>query len=635
MPFQRSTLGLALVLFAVVDGRAAERIPVDAFFQNPEIASPIVSPGGRYVAFLSPVEGRISVILLDLSTGKVEPVTRAYDADITEIFWKGDDRIVCSADPNGRESPAIFTYQLATKSVKILAEPLHEHRPDAAFAWIVDRLDSNPTHILVYGRTMTRGWTVGLFDVNLLSADRFRVFGYDPDTTEWAADGNGDVRYRVRQDGSRTIHEVRPEAASGWKPIAEFGDGIDPDLSPVRFVAFAAGDRSAFLTRADREGHDALYRLDLETREWGPPLFRSENGPIAAVRLSWDHARVEGVRYGPEERDYKWLDPRLAKVFEALRASFPAHDDITIESADRNENIFTVSVRSDLNPGEYYLLDLRGKTQLVQLGRRYPRIPCNQLRPMKPIEFRARDGLTIHGYLTLPANAAGRRVPLVLLPHGGPYGIRDVWGYNPEVQFIASRGYAVLQPNYRGSGGYGEAFLLAGRREWGGRMQDDLSDAVAWAVAQGFADPKRVCIYGASYGGYAALAGAVFTPDLYRCAVNYAGVSDLTLIASWQNEMTTRGKAYYHHLVGDDKTALTARSPINFVDRIKVPTLHAYGENDPRVLIKNWHELEAKLKKYGKIYEVVYEGNEGHGFHTEAARINFYRHLEAFLDKNL
>jgi dipeptidyl aminopeptidase/acylaminoacyl peptidase len=325
----------------------------------------------------------------------------------------------------------------------------------------------------------------------------------------------------------------------------------------------------------------------------------------------------------------------MEKIAGLVRKAFPTKFDVTITSSDRNENVFTVAVHGDVNPGEYYLLDLRGKAQFVQLGKRFSRISPDQLQPMQPVEYRARDGLVIHGYLTLPAGAAGKRVPLIINPHGGPYGIRDFWGYNSEVQFLASRGYAVLQPNYRGSGGYGEAFLLAGRHEWGGKMQDDLTDAVKWAVDQGFADPDRVCIYGASYGGYAALAGAVFTPDLYRCAVNYVGVSDLTLISNWQNQMTDVGRTFDHNMIGDEKAFLESHSPVNFISRIKIPTFHAYGENDPRVDIKNWKELERELKKFGKTYEYIHEDDEGHGFRGEKARINFYERLEAFLDKYL
>jgi dipeptidyl aminopeptidase/acylaminoacyl peptidase len=635
MFYKRVLIWLGIILPAVAGGQAAERPPVEAFFQNPEIASPVVSPDGKHVAFLSPVKDKLSVILFDLGTGKVEPIVHAFDGDFTQVFWKGDDRIVCSADPNGRESRAIVAVQISTKNVQFLAENYRENRPDAAYASLVDGLRFDPTHILVYGRSSPGGWHEGLFKINLITAERSRVYGDDPKTGDWMPDGEGEVRYRVRQDGDRTIHEGRAVRSSQWVAIAEFGGGIGAENSPVRFHGFSADNRTIYLTKADDEGRDSLYAYDAATRQWGAPLFQTESGEIATVRLSWDHSRLVGVRYGPDGRQEKWFDPRMEKIAGMVGKAFPTKFAVTITSSDRNENVFTVLVHGDLNSGEYYLLDLRGKAQFVQLGKMYAQVSPDQLQPMKAIEYRARDGLLIHGFLTLPAGAEGKRVPLIVNPHGGPYGIWDTWGYNPEVQFLASRGYAVLQPNYRGSGGYGKVFLLAGSHEWGRKMQDDLTDAVKWAVDEGIADPVRVGIYGASYGGYAALAGAVFTPDLYRCAVNYVGVSDMTLISNWQHEEDEQGKAFYHNMVGDDKKVLESISPVNFVSRIKIPTFHAYGENDPRVDIKNWKELERQLKKYNKTYEYIREDNEGHGFRTEQARINFYRHLEAFLDKYL
>jgi dipeptidyl aminopeptidase/acylaminoacyl peptidase len=613
------------IFHAVAGGRAAERIPIEAFFQNPEILSPVVSPDGMHVAFLSPVDGKLSVILFDLATGKLDPIARVYDGEINEIFWKDNDRIVFFADPHGREIQAILVIQVSKKTVDVVAK--------AGAVGLVDPLDSDPTHVLVFG--YINSGQVGLLRLNLIKGTAGSVLGYDLETGGWAADCAGDVRYRVRQDGDRTIHEYRADRASRWVPFAESGREIGMITSRVRCWGFSSDNQTIYLTKNDGEGHDALYGYNPRTGQWGEPLFQSTSGDIVAVRLSWDHSRLEGVRYGREGLERKWFDPRLEKIAGIVRKTFPAKFDVSIISADRNENVFTVFVHGDLNPGEYYLLDLRGKAQFVQLGKLYSRIPPDLLQPMKSIEYRARDGLLIQGYLTLPAGAAGKRVPLIINPHGGPYGIRDFWTYNPEVQFLASRGYAVLQPNYRGSGGYGETLLLAGRHEWGRKMQDDLTDAVKWAVDQGIADPDRVCIYGASYGGYAALAGAVFTPDLYRCAVNYVGVSDLTLYANWEGEMSDEGKAFYRDVVGDDKSVLKSLSPVNFVSRIKIPTLHAYGENDPRVDIKNWHELERQLKKYNKTYEYIHEDNEGHGFRGEKARINFYQHLEAFLDKYL
>jgi dipeptidyl aminopeptidase/acylaminoacyl peptidase len=260
------------------------------------------------------------------------------------------------------------------------------------------------------------------------------------------------------------------------------------------------------------------------------------------------------------------------------------------------------------------------------------------MRPMEPISFQARDGLTIHGYLTRPAGAEGRRVPLVINPHGGPFGVRDHWGFNEEVQFLANRGYAVLQVNFRGSGGYGREFLDRGRQQWGRAMQDDLTDAVRWAIAQGIADPKRVAIYGASYGGYAALAGVTLTPDLYACAVNYVGAADLEITFKDRGEDAYRDSgdfSYQLEWVGPTKEYRDATSPIHFIDRIRVPTLHAYGRKDPRVRIDHWTRLEPLLKRHHKPYVSIEEEAQGHGFRDEKASLAFYAAMEKFLDEHL
>ena len=274
---------------------------------------------------------------------------------------------------------------------------------------------------------------------------------------------------------------------------------------------------------------------------------------------------------------------------------------------------------------------------LVQF-KRIREIDPRTMAPMEPVTFAARDGLALHGYLTRPLGRTGQRTPLILHPHGGPFGVRDSWGFNPEVQFLASRGYAVLQVNYRGSGGYGREFLNQGKQQWGRAMQDDLTDAVKWAIAQGYADPARVAIYGASYGGYATLVGLTLTPELYRCGVNYVGASDLDItFKNRGDDAYTTGDdfSYQREWVGATAEWRAATSPVNFVQNIRVPSLHAYGEQDPRVKIDHWSRLEAQLKKFGKPYESVTQKRQGHGFREEKASLGFYGTLEKFLAEHL
>jgi dipeptidyl aminopeptidase/acylaminoacyl peptidase len=261
-----------------------------------------------------------------------------------------------------------------------------------------------------------------------------------------------------------------------------------------------------------------------------------------------------------------------------------------------------------------------------------------RLSPRKPIRYTVRDGLVIHGYLTLPPGSPGKKLPLIVHPHGGPFGVRDRWGFDPDAQFLASRGYAVLQPNFRGSGGYGREFINKGRHQWGRQMQDDLTDGVKWAVEEGIADPGRVGIYGASYGGYAALIGVMLTPELYACAVNYVGAADLEITFKQRGEDAWRSGdefSYQREWVGPTKAYRDETSPLNFVERIKVPTLHVYGGEDPRVVLNHWSRLEPLMKKHGKEYQAIVEGRQGHGFRDESAAVSFQAALETFLGKHL
>ena len=392
-----------------------------------------------------------------------------------------------------------------------------------------------------------------------------------------------------------------------------------------------------------REGSQRphLRAYFVPTRSYLPEPNYELPGELQSLILSQDRTKLRGIYYLTDKSYVHWFDPARASLQAAIDAALPGtHNIVTAASAD--EHIFVIAAASDRQPGVYYVLNLqnpaRGQPAIMMVGLINPNLKPEQLQLQQPISYTARDGLTIHGYLTLPAGAAGHRVPLVVHPHGGPYGVRDEWGYDPEVQFMASRGYAVLQPNYRGSGGYGLDFLLAGRREWGGKMQDDLTDGVKWAIAQGYADPDRVAIVGASYGGYAALAGVTFTPELYRCAVNYVGVSDLSIIAGYgigNGRQHFMDRTFESIWIGDDAKYRHDRSPVNFVQNIRVPTLHAYGDNDPRVDLDNWKRLKSELDRYHKPCEFVREGNEGHGFRHESARISFYRHVEDFLGRYL
>ena len=355
--------------------------------------------------------------------------------------------------------------------------------------------------------------------------------------------------------------------------------------------------------------------------------------------LSFSRKRkvLTAAHWVAEKSKRHFFDKDSKEAYELLVSKLPGVE-IAVTSSNKNEDKFIVRTYSDKSRGQYFFFDKNNKT-VEKIADISPWINVSQMSDMKPITYKSRDGLTIHGYLTLPNGIEAKNLPVVVNPHGGPWA-RDRWGFNPEVQFLANRGYAVLQMNFRGSTSYGRKFWEASFKEWGQKMQDDVSDGVKWLIDQGIADPKRVGIYGGSYGGYATLAGLTFTPDLYACGVDYVGVSNLftfmeTIPPYWKQYLDM-----LHEMVGDpsnasDKEMMTKFSPSLQADKIKAPLFVAQGANDPRVKKSESDQMVSAMKERGISVEYMVKDNEGHGFHNEENRFEFYGAMEKFLDTHL
>jgi dipeptidyl aminopeptidase/acylaminoacyl peptidase len=399
----------------------------------------------------------------------------------------------------------------------------------------------------------------------------------------------------------------------------------------------------AYFRSSQAEGPDVIVALDLATRERKVVLRDDDADPAYIDFFEGNSTNIVykagtrvpmGVFFMDGKPRTAFLDEAApeARLHRSLEAAF-AGSAVEVTSMTSDGRLVLVKVFSDRNPGDFYLFDTVAKKASHVLARREWFDP-EQQATMQPITLTARDGIKLHGYLTLPHGSGGKGLPMVVMPHGGPFGIQDVWQFDTDAQLLANAGYAVLQLNYRGSGGYGRAFRAAGAREWGGTMQDDLTDATRWAIEQGFADRSRICLFGGSYGGYASLMGVAKEPGLYRCAAGYVGVYDLPKRYSDLDRASSRAGNWAADWMGKSES-LAARSPNRLADRIKVPVFLAAGGEDPIAPIEHSKMMEKALRAAGVSVETLYYDTEGHGFYVEEHRKEFYARLLSFLAKNL
>ena len=555
-----------------------------------------------------------------------EPVTNDEKRGIRFYSWAEDGcHLAYLQDRDGDENWRLYTVELGsvTPSTRDLT-PF-----DGVQARLLKKSKRFPEEVLVeLNRRDHR-----LHDVhrlNLTTGELELVAQNPGNVAGWVADENLIVRAALAatpEGGFDLLFREREDA--NWRELLSWGREDALNSGPVGF----SGDGARMFLRDSREANAArLVELDLSTEE-ANVLAEDPKYDIANVLVHPDTREVQAVAFTRARTEWTVLDRDIQDDFAAINELHPG--DFAIVSRDRADEEWLVGFTVDDGPVSYYAYDRKTRDGTHLFDDR-PDLKRYTLSSMRPISFAARDGLEIHGYLTLPPTES-ENLPMVLNVHGGPWA-RDVWGYNPEAQWLANRGYACLQVNFRGSTGYGKKFLNAGNKEWGAAMHDDLVDAVRWAVESGIADPKRVAIYGGSYGGYAALVGATFTPDLFRCAVDVVGPSNLiTLIQTippyWYTLLAT-----FHERVGNPDTEaefLESRSPLFYVDRIKIPLLIAQGANDPRVKRSESEQIVAALREKGIAHEYLLFEDEGHGFARPENRLKFYAAAERFLAEHL
>lgn len=628
---------------------AGSLIPAADFARPSQLAAAQLSPDGAYLGYIVQKDESSGVGFLNLTTMKAEfiwarrPYAFRFKNDVYAFRWVSNERIMMNttlgwagvgrdlsnfrylsgwgrwSDENGGSIPI---------DIPSVFEPAG-FVPD-------DNNDARRVQVLNAPAYAGAGrFCPEVFRLNTETGTYSLVLKNPGNVKTWLADWDGNIRFGLLTDGLTTqlIHRAGPDAP--WSRPVEFGR----ETLQFGFAGLEADGRTLHIFKPSANGRKALFAYDLQEGKFSEPLFRHEKYDVEDAIFSAKHRRLLGVRYVTEGPRQHWFEPELAKLQKEIDAAHPGVVNLIV-SMDREMQRMLVFSYSARESGYYALLDLAAhKSQVIAQTR--PWFKPEAMADMFPIKCKARDGLELNGYLSLPPGRGQKNHPTVVFVHGGPYGVRDQWGFDPIVQFLASRGYAVLQVNYRGSGGYGEEFYLKGRHEIGRKIEEDVEDITQWAVRQGFADPHRLAIMGASYGGYSTLQALARTPDLFRCGVACMAVSNWeSLFKDIKEEGYRDALRWWSAQIGDmqdeaERQRLAAVSPVNLAAQIKAPLFIMHGEDDNRVPIRQAHAMVAALKKAGHPPETLFLEETGHWWPTDKRGVEFLTKLETFLAAHL
>lgn len=603
------------------------RIELKDFFKNPEKASFQISPDGKHLSWRAPWKNRMNLFVKTMATGEEVQVTHDTVRDIGGYFWKGE-RVVYSRDVNGDENFIVFSASIDGSDVKALT-------PEKGVrAGTLDRLHNVPgmEQSILVQMNQRNPQVFDPYLCNIATGELKALYDNSKDNYEgWVTDHTGTIRFALKTDGTDQVFYYRATAS---EPFVEYmRTGYKDDWRPLLFTF----DNANLIVSHNLNGRDksAVVEWDLAGKKETKLIYENKDYDVSSVDYSDKRKVLRMVTYTGWKEERHILDQQTQALYDKLATKFEGYD-YWIYGENDEETMFMVWAGSDRQPGKYYFYDATAD-KLEPVATLRPWINEEHMAEMKPITYTSRDGLTIHGYLTLPVGREPKNLPVIINPHGGPWA-RDEWGFNSQVQWMANRGYAVLQMNFRGSTGYGRAFWEKSFKQWGKTMQDDITDGVEWLKREGIADSTRIAIYGASYGGYATLAGITFTPDLYACAVDYVGVSNMFTFMNTIPPYWEAWRKQMYEMVGDPKTdslLLREASPVFFVDRIKCPLFIAQGATDPRVNKAESDQVVEALKARGIEVQYMVKDNEGHGFRNEENRFDFYGAMEAFLDAHI
>ena len=608
--------------------KKAPEIPLEDFFRNPDKSSYQISPDGKFYSYMAPYQDRMNIFVQEVGSNEAVRITEETDRSIAGYFWKNNDRIIFLKDKGGDENYYLVAVNRDGSNMISLTEF------EGVRTEFIDDLEDNPTEIII-GLNKRIPQIFDAYRLNIESGELVMIAENPGGVQDWITDHDGKLRIAVgfAEDGLSTDVLYRETEDKPFKKILtiDYTETFDPQF-------FTFDNKNLYVLSNIGRDKTVLVEYDLNNLQEINTLFEHPDYDVEGARFSKKRKVLTFCFYVGAKTERYYFDDYAKKKYDILTQKLEGYE-VNVTSFTKDETKMIVRTASDRSRGAYYFYDEESE-KIEKIADISPWINEKYMATMHPISYKSRDGLTIHGYLSLPFGYTmknAKNLPVIVNPHGGPW-LRDEWGYNPEIQFLCNRGYAVLQVNFRGSTGYGKEFWQKSFKQWGRAMQDDITDGVEWLINEGIADKNRIAIYGGSYGGYATLQGLVKTPDLYACGIDYVGVSNLftfmeTFPPYWEPYLPM-----IYEQVGDPKTdslMLAENSPALNAHKIKVPLFVAQGANDPRVKKSESDQMVEAMKARGIELEYMVKNNEGHGFHNQENQFDFYRAMERFLKEHL
>jgi dipeptidyl aminopeptidase/acylaminoacyl peptidase len=614
---------LAFILQACKQQQVRE-IPVRDFFKTPEKSSFKISPDGKYISYLRPFKEKQNLFIQDLSNGKERRVTSFTDNAVRRDYaWTINDQLVFSQDLQSFKQIKLYALNLATMQMRTLLS-----QDKASMQLILTKNKLQPD-VITISMNKRDSATFDIYRLNIRTGELKTYVNNPGNITDWFPDPDGKIRLAKSSDGVDESILYRDNDYASFKPIIK--NNFKNSVQPIAFT----GDKKYFyaVSNVNRD-KSALVKINAENSKDETVVFGSDKADISDVGYAKYKHRIESVSWEDAKQQTHFLNKDIEQVYTDLSSQLKGSQ-IRITDRDSAEKKFIINTYTDRDPGSYYLYEPNTK-KLTKIGETNPGILPNELCAMQPIAFKASDGMLINGYLTLPQGKDNTNLPIVVLPHDGPWS-RDSWRYNSEVQFLANRGYAVFQVNYRGSTGYGKAFYSAGFKQVGGKIQDDITDGVKWLIAQKIANPKKIAIMGGGFGGFSALYGASFHPELYNCVIVQHGLINLlTYMKDVPPFFKSRIQMMYEK-VGNPETdanQFKTISPVFHPDKIKLPLLIIQGGRDPRANISEIKQFVSELQHRKVPVTFMFKENEK-AFFSERNRMLMYTEIEKFLDNNM